>query len=246
MDAQQPSTSGANTVKLAGALSGVVQLASSAPTVAELRAEAARLAGCAPECIKLICGGKTLQVTTRRTCDWGLPPEALAGTRTQVRPQGAARHAHITPRHLPPPQDDSKMLSDYGVTPTSRVLVTKGAGAAAALGAAAAAQQQQAAREARLEKLKSGAALCGGGVRTRSARGFEDTRVTSVTPCKQRCGFSTVQLACLSSRRLPERFPEAPVTHTPAVVEKLSGRGDGRGLTGGSDSDTQYGWCLIP
>lgn len=60
------------------------------------------------------------------------------------------------PVPLSPRQDDSKLLKDFNITPNSRILVTKGAGAAPALGAVSAAQQQQEQREARLEKLKAG------------------------------------------------------------------------------------------
>ncbi|GBF88993.1 hypothetical protein Rsub_01492 [Raphidocelis subcapitata] len=108
MDAQAGSPA---TVKVAGAISGVVQLDSA--TVGALRREAARLAGGGDaSTVKLLCGGKTLV-------------------------------------------DDSKPLSDYGWTPNSRVLVTRGAAAGAALGAAAAAAAAADAREARIEKLKT-------------------------------------------------------------------------------------------
>ncbi|KAI8468889.1 MAG: hypothetical protein J3K34DRAFT_522552 [Monoraphidium minutum] len=61
MDAEQAQEGAATTIKVAGAISGVVQLAGAEPTVGALRAECARVAGTAAPAIKLICGGKTLQ-----------------------------------------------------------------------------------------------------------------------------------------------------------------------------------------
>ena len=51
------------TIRVAGALSGVVQVPGGASaTVGALRAQVAHLSGAAPHSIKLICGGKTLLV----------------------------------------------------------------------------------------------------------------------------------------------------------------------------------------
>lgn len=154
---------GPATVRVAGAISGVLQLDSA--TVGSLRREAARLAGCDASTVKLICGGKTLTVRSRgagrSACLCAVWNITLACAWAPHGPHSArGRRLARMQAPLPPPrqQDDSKALREYGWNPNSRVLVTRGAAAGAALGAAAAAASAADAREARIDKLKTGGA----------------------------------------------------------------------------------------